>query len=65
MKTREADVDEKKAVEEKRTTDEPGWTRMENGVGGHPISVESARPRKRFPIRASEGSSVFKLLFPG
>jgi len=65
MKTREADVDERKAAEEKQATNEQGWTRMGSGVGEDHVSGEKERSRRRFPIRASEGSSVFKLLFPG
>ena len=65
MRTRETDGDEKKAAEEKRTTDEHGWTRLGGGVGEGRRSGERERPRRRFGIRASEGSSVFKLLFPG
>ena len=64
MKTREADVDEKKAADEKQATDNHGWTRMGSG-GEDRVSGEGERPRRRFPIRASEGSSVFRLLFPG
>ena len=64
MKTREAAKDEKMAVEEKQATDGHGSTQMNSTVGEHPISVERARPRRRFLLRASEGSSVFKLLFP-
>jgi hypothetical protein len=65
MKTREADKDEKAAVEERPATDRHGWTQMGSGLGEHSFSGERDRPRRRFPLRASEGSSVFKLLFPG
>jgi hypothetical protein len=65
MKTREADLDEKKAVDEKQATDGHGWTQMGSGGGEDQRSGERERPRRRFGIRASEGSSVFRLLFPG
>ena len=65
MKTRKPVMDQATAVEEKQTTEEQRWTRAESGAGRDAHSGEPARPRKPFPIRASEGSSVFRLLFPG
>lgn len=65
MKTRKLVMDQATAVEEKQTTEEPSAARIESAAGGDPHSGEPARPRKHFPIRASEGSSVFRLLFPG
>jgi hypothetical protein len=63
-KTRKPDQDDKTAVEQKQATDEHRWTQMKSAPGGDHHSGDSAHPRKLFPIRASEGSSVFNLLFP-
>jgi hypothetical protein len=65
MKTRVAHKDERTAIEEKKATEEHRRTQMESAAGGRPISEESAKPRKLFGMRVSQGSSVFKLLFPG
>jgi hypothetical protein len=65
MKTGKLQKDDKMAIEEKRATDGHRWPQMEGAEGGHPPAVDSAPPRRRFTLRASEGSSVFKLLFPG
>jgi len=64
MKTHELHQDEKTELEETRTTEEHRWTQMERTAGARHESSDGAPARKRFPIRASEGSSIFKLLFP-
>ena len=65
MKTRELNKDGKMEIKEKRSTDERRWTRMQGAIGEPPPSRDKGEPRKLFGIRASQGSSVFKLLFPG
>jgi hypothetical protein len=64
MKTRENLKDEHTAVEGKQATDGHRWTQMESAGGEDRQSVDRAQPRNPFRIRASEGSSVFNLLFP-
>jgi hypothetical protein len=62
MKTRER-KDGKTAVEKNQPAYSQRWTRMEAAPSYPGDSESSPQPPKHFRIRASEGSSVFNLLF--
>jgi hypothetical protein len=64
MKTREQQMDKRTEAEGKQATDGHRWTQIKSAEGGDRHSDDSALSRKPFRIRASEGSSVFNLLFP-
>jgi hypothetical protein len=62
MKTRER-KDGKPAVEENQPAYAQRWTRNETAQSNPADSESSPHPPKHFRIRASEGSSIFNLLF--
>ncbi len=62
MKTREQE-DGKPPLEKDQSTYSQRWTQMESASAKPADSESSPHPTKPFRIRASEGSSVFNLLF--